>query len=290
MIHQIKTTARILILSLIFISNYVISKEINNSHFDSKTYHENSQIQNKWALDTINTLSFTGNEVILDIGSGDGSVTAFLSTLVPKGKVIGIDTSKDMTHFASKQFSKTAYPNLDFKQQSATNFKLNQPCDLIVSFSVLHWVSDLDNVFKRIHENLKPNGKFILYFGPDFGENRLDHIIEHVATSPKWNANLSTVKSGFYLATPQAINQLILQSNLKPESLIILRIHETFKNATAFKTWLKAALPHLNYLPQNQHDEFMNDIVKEYVQFYPSDKDGTFHYYDYMIKVVGINS
>ena len=47
----------------------------------------------------ISEVNINGNEVVLDLGCGDGVLTEQLSTLVPDGKVIGIDSSIDMISF-----------------------------------------------------------------------------------------------------------------------------------------------------------------------------------------------
>jgi ubiquinone/menaquinone biosynthesis C-methylase UbiE len=44
------------------------------------------------------------DEHILDVGCGDGKVTAELARAVPKGSVTGIDASPEMIRFARKTF------------------------------------------------------------------------------------------------------------------------------------------------------------------------------------------
>lgn len=45
-------------------------------------------------------LGLTGEESVLDIGCGDGKVTALLSSRLRNGKVKGIDSSPDMITLA----------------------------------------------------------------------------------------------------------------------------------------------------------------------------------------------
>ena len=52
----------------------------------------------------LSAVDLRGDEAVLDIGCGDGAVSAFIAGLVPRGSVTGIDTSPDMIARATKRF------------------------------------------------------------------------------------------------------------------------------------------------------------------------------------------
>ena len=54
---------------------------------DAKDYAKNSQNQYQWAKELIPKLKLTGNEVLLNIGCGDGKITAELSKCIGKNRV-----------------------------------------------------------------------------------------------------------------------------------------------------------------------------------------------------------
>ena len=86
---------------------------------------------------------------ILDIGCGDGAVTA---TLTPYGRqVVGVDASADMVNYAKKHIPGCTFVHADIKQ-----FYDEQLFDLITSFNCLHWVKQLDVALKRIHALATP--------------------------------------------------------------------------------------------------------------------------------------
>ncbi|QLH43742.1 MAG: class I SAM-dependent methyltransferase [Coxiellaceae bacterium] len=80
------------------------------SHWDSQKYSENSTMQYAQSMAMIEQYPFQGDEAILDIGCGDGKITYQIALRVPKGKVLGVDNSEDMIHFAQKHF----LPNLTY--------------------------------------------------------------------------------------------------------------------------------------------------------------------------------
>jgi len=59
-------------------------------------YQKSSSAQYNWAMALIADLLLDGDERILDIGCGDGRITAHLAGLVQNGCVRGIDLSPEM--------------------------------------------------------------------------------------------------------------------------------------------------------------------------------------------------
>jgi trans-aconitate methyltransferase len=62
--------------------------------WDSEDYLKHSSAQYKWAKELLGKLDLQGTESILDIGCGDGKITAMIASLVPSGDVVGIDIYK----------------------------------------------------------------------------------------------------------------------------------------------------------------------------------------------------
>ena len=56
-------------------------------NWDAAEYEKHSSQQQLWTQDVIRSQKLAGDERILDIGCGDGKVTAELAALVPKGCV-----------------------------------------------------------------------------------------------------------------------------------------------------------------------------------------------------------
>jgi trans-aconitate methyltransferase len=76
-------------------------------------YAKSSGVQQQWARELISKLGLKGNERLLDIGSGDGKVTAEIAGCLPNGSVIGIDSSEAMIELIPK----------DAVHQNRTDFK-----------------------------------------------------------------------------------------------------------------------------------------------------------------------
>jgi len=72
--------------------------------WDAADYAANSAVQQTWARELIAKLHLRGDEHILDVGCGDGKITAELARAVPRGSVTGVDASPQMITFAKKTF------------------------------------------------------------------------------------------------------------------------------------------------------------------------------------------
>jgi trans-aconitate methyltransferase len=78
-------------------------------------YAAHSAVQQSWAREILGGLDLAGDERVLDLGCGDGKVTAEIARAVPKGFVLGTDISAEMIAFAQRTFPAAEYPNLRFQ-------------------------------------------------------------------------------------------------------------------------------------------------------------------------------
>ncbi|MCJ7793728.1 methyltransferase, partial [Candidatus Bathyarchaeota archaeon] len=65
----------------------------NRYNWNAQDYAKNSANQFQWAKELIPKLKLNGNESLLDIGCGDGKITAELAKCLPHGRAVGIDSS-----------------------------------------------------------------------------------------------------------------------------------------------------------------------------------------------------
>ena len=122
------------------------------SYYHTNAYHH--QVVRK----LIQQLNLQGHEKILDIGCGDGKITAEIARNVPNGSVLGIDTSEEMIAFAKMKFPNSMYHNLSFEFGNAQDLNFNNEFDVVVSFGTLHIIVDHVPVLLGIYNSLKKNG------------------------------------------------------------------------------------------------------------------------------------
>ena len=106
-----------------------------------------------------NNISLSKNDLIVDLGCGPGNISEKLATKWPNTEVVGIDGSKEMILRAEynkeisnnqKNLKNLRYICSDIKDIKSTNFLLKKKISLLVSNSLIHHITHLEDFFKTI--------------------------------------------------------------------------------------------------------------------------------------------
>jgi len=134
--------------------------------WNAEDYKQHSKGQQKWARELIARLKLKGTEDILDMGCGDGKVTAEIANYVPNGSVVGIDNSTSMIEIARKNYPTGGeHPNLSFMFMDAMSLSFHEKFDIVFSNASLHWVKNHRPVLEGLYRSLKPKGRVFLEMG-----------------------------------------------------------------------------------------------------------------------------
>ena len=77
---------------------------MNKYNWNAKDYEKHSHAQQVRARELIEKLNLKGTEDVLDLGCGDGKVSAEIADCVPGGSVVSIDNSKAMIDLATERY------------------------------------------------------------------------------------------------------------------------------------------------------------------------------------------
>jgi len=246
--------------------------------WDAIDYANQSSAQLKWAKDLIEKMKILGSESILDIGCGDGKITALLAQKCSDGQVIGIDSSQNMIDEAATSFSSEKYSNLSFQVMDASNLTFNEDFDLIFSNSVLHWVKAHTPVLSGIYHALKPNGKIYLKFGGKGTLDAFQPMIDEMLRSAKWEAYFKNFESSWGFFDDQIYTQWLKDNGLIPISVRLVPSDMTHKNKHGLEGWVRTTWhPYLNLVPENLKNVFVTELVDRYLEQHPVDSDGCTH-------------
>ncbi len=86
-----------------------MSKE-KQYRWNAEDYAQHSSAQQSWARELIAKPHLQGHESVLDIGCGDGRITAEIAGHLPDGDIRGVDNSAEMLAQARKGFLWSADP------------------------------------------------------------------------------------------------------------------------------------------------------------------------------------
>ena len=155
--------------------------------FDGEKYKKKSSHQKEWGNKIIAEFEFKGNEHILDLGCGDGILTAQLADMVSNGFVLGIDASQGMINAAIKNKK----PNLEFRLLEINQMHFKEGFDLIFSNATLHWIKDHKKLLSNTYNALKVDGIVRFNFAANGNCSHFFKIIREVMKLEKLGKTLS---------------------------------------------------------------------------------------------------
>lgn len=130
-----------------------------------------------------------GPASVVDLGCGDGSLTATLAQRWPGADVVGIDSSAEMLASAP------AGPRLRFARARIEDWAPAAPVDVLVSNAALQWVPDHVALLPRLVGALAPGGWLALQVPGNWVEPS-HTLLAALRESPRWRARLAGAARG----------------------------------------------------------------------------------------------
>src|SRR6266508_1739955 len=148
------------------------------TEWNAADYYRCSSLQEAMAQEVLALLDLKESERILDVGCGDGKITAEIASRVPRGSVVGVDPSGDMIRFAQSHFAPATRSNLRFEMADARCLPFQDEFALVVSFNALHWIPEQDAALTSIHSRLISGGKAQRRVVAAGARKSLEHVVE----------------------------------------------------------------------------------------------------------------
>lgn len=241
---------------------------------DAKGYHNNSLLQWDAALQILEKISWKGNERILDVGCGDGKITAFMATHFSEGFVVGLDISESMIQFASSKYGHNEFSNLFFLKGNAAELPFEQQFDVVVSFSTLNWVLDQEKALKAIYKSLIPGGKmYLMVFGK--ASMNIAKVSEDLIFSEKWNSYFPSYNQARIYFSEDEYRMLLEKVGFNEVEVIAQHTETLYPNKQSLINFLNPLMDFIAHLPQNKQDEFIDDLASKMVSLGRPKSDGS---------------
>jgi trans-aconitate methyltransferase len=255
-------------ISVLFI--FVVSLCADVTYWDDsiiRPYVHHSELQRRWAMSFMapHLKSLNGDESILDVGCGDGKISADLSCFVPNGKVVGVDLAEPMIHWALRQFHPKDYPNLSFQLGSFLDPQLEETFDVIVSFCALQHTSDQSKSLESLFPYLKSNGK-ILILVPIRNNREWNQARLNIQNNEKWKP----FYQGFpprKMHTQEEYFQMAALAGFQNIEVLTHSTSDPFVDKKELVDWMIGTYPPM--VPQNLIADFYNDWIEEYLRLRP---------------------
>jgi len=173
--------------------------------WDAQRYAENARFVSDLGMAVVELLAPRAGERILDLGCGDGALTA---QLVEAGcDVVGADASPDMVAAALAR-------GVAARCLEGGALDFDHEFDAVFSNAALHWMPDPAAVIAGVWRALRPGGRFVGEMG---GHGNVRTIIQ--ALDAALAARGLNVPSPWYFPRPQAYLGRLEQAGFAVESM-----------------------------------------------------------------------
>jgi trans-aconitate 2-methyltransferase len=156
------------------------------TEWSGQGYEKISALQQAMAAEVLAVLDLKDATSVLDLGCGNGKITAEIARRMQPGRVLGVDASSDMIAFAKEHFGAVDYPNLGFEVRDITQVDFAAEFDMVVSFNALHWIPEQARALDAIRRSLSHGGSAQLRLVPKGARKSLEDVLEETRSSARW--------------------------------------------------------------------------------------------------------
>jgi trans-aconitate 2-methyltransferase len=234
--------------------------------WNSSEYHRLSQPQVSWGKKVLSRLNLQGDELVLDAGAGTGRLTADLLHALPKGHVVALDVSQNMSRSAREYLR----PQFGERAQIVTAELLDLPFtaafDGIVSTAAFHWVLDHDRLFRELFNSLRPGGWLLAQCGGGKNIARLTGRMDALANTPAFNPFLASFPSPWLYQDADAAADTLLRVGFVDVETSLEAAPTLFDDRQHYSEFVKTVIvrTHLERLPDNRlRDKYVSALADQ---------------------------
>jgi len=234
-------------------------QDIAMTDWDGTEYRRVSDLQQWLAGRALEGLKVDGVGSLLDVGCGDGRITAEIADRIPDADVLGLDPSPRMISIAP------AFGRLSFELGDVRTMTYVRRFDAVVSFNALHWVLDQRLALSRIAAALRPSGWALLVFVCDGARPSLESVAMQVVRGAAWQPHFDGFEAPFIHPQVEAWTQLAESSGLHVVATTVDDLEWDFGSRERFQRWSSPGFgAWTDHLAAGVRQAFVGDVVDAY--------------------------
>jgi trans-aconitate methyltransferase len=228
--------------------------------FDGKKYRQASEHQQEWGARLLAELALRGDERILDLGCGDGRLTAQLAEGVPAGSVLGIDASAGMIEAAREH----QRPNLAFRLLDINELDFESEFDVLFSNATLHWVKDHRRLLGNSLRALRPGGILQLNFAAEGNCSHLFAVLREVLPQARYAEHFRGFEWPWYMPEVDEYRALVQEFAFREAKVWGENADRFFPTVDAMVGWVDqpSLVPFLKHVGEPDRQAFRDAVIE----------------------------
>ncbi|NPV51324.1 MAG: methyltransferase domain-containing protein [Candidatus Methanofastidiosum sp.] len=245
------------------IIRYIIAQKRVYHEFNGEKYKIASKHQKEWGTKIISNLKLKDNEAVLDLGCGDGALTKQIACLVPKGKVLGIDSSEGMISTAKDLEG----GNLSFQKMDINLISFRGRFDLIFSNATLHWIKDHKKLLENCYNALKPGGSIRFNFAGQGNCSNFYKVIQDIISNERYKGYFESFEWPWYMPSIEEYKILLCETNFKEIEIWEENSDRYFENQDEMIRWIDqpSIVPFLRLVDTDDKDRFRKEVIEKMI-------------------------
>jgi trans-aconitate 2-methyltransferase len=230
---------------------------VSSRDWDAATYDRVADPQEEWAREVIERLELRGDETVLDAGCGSGRVTRLLLERLPRGRVIGVDSSPSMIEQARRSLGDA----VDLIVSDLVGLELDEPVDAIFSNAAFHWILDHRRLFERLHAAVRPGGRLEAQCGGIGNIEDFLNSVESVNGDERFAPYLRGIASAWNFASPGDTEIRLQRAGFEVRRCWL---EERLARPPDPRAYLETVClsPHLDRLPKDLHAPYVASVLE----------------------------
>ena len=188
-------------------------------------YDAHARFVSELAGPAIEWLAPRAGERILDLGCGDGAVTAALHAM--GADVVGVDTSESLLAAARAR-------GLEVRRMDGQALEFHAEFDAVFSNAALHWMAKPEAVIAGVRRALKPGGRFVAEFG---GHGNVAAIVTAMRATARRIGGEEALAGPWFFPTPEVYAEMLATAGLAVRRIGLFPRPTPLKSG--MKEWLK---------------------------------------------------
>ena len=211
--------------------------------------------------------------VVVDLGCGEGSLTASLAQRWPGARITGVDSSATMLAAAADH----AVPGrVEFVEDDVRSWRPPGPVDVLVTNAVLQWVPGHARLLAGWATALAHGGWLAVQVPGNFG-SPTHTLLGELCRSPRWAALGGDVPRGTdAVLEPEGYHDVLSTAGLSTDVWVTTYLH-VLTGPDPVLAWVQATQlrPVLARLGEDDAAEFTASFAAALREAYPRRSDGT---------------